>query len=84
MDKKELFKLLNNAQEDIETEMREKFDNSKLHDKYEKLVELTIFDDKLDDEIIKKIDFLIDSMDRLNFDESKTKINELKEILKEE
>lgn len=84
MDKQELYELLSNVEEDIDTEIREMYENSELHKKNEKLLELTIFDDKLDDEIIKKIDTLTDSMDNLNFNESKKELNELKKILKEE
>ncbi len=82
MDKTELFELLNNAQEDIDTEMRQLFEKSDLYKKYQKIIELTIFDDNLEDEILDKIDNLTDNMDKLNFYDVKKDINELKEILR--
>lgn len=82
MDKTELFELLNNAQEDIDTEMRQLFEKSDLYKKYQKIIELTIFDDNLEDEILDKIDNLTDNIDKLNFYDVKKDINELKEILR--
>ena len=38
MDKTELFELLNNAQEDIDTEMRQLFEKSDLYKKYQKII----------------------------------------------
>lgn len=82
MNKTELFELLNNAQEDIDTEMRQLFEKSDLYKKYQKIIELTIFDDNLEDEILDKIDNLTDNIDKLNFYDVKKDINELKEILR--
>ncbi len=83
MDNQELLTLLNNVEEDINTEIKEMFENSELYKKSQSLIELTIFNDDLDDEIIKKIDILTDNMDKLNFADVIENIDEIKKLIKE-
>ena len=82
MNNNDLKLLLEDLDNSIDSDLRVLFKSSSVYPIFSMLVRLSVLDDaSFDDEVIALLDNLTDSLDSLNFDDSKILINNIIQIL---